>query len=256
MLRSIIVDDHLASRNILASYIEKTEGITLVHAFAEPLSALNYLQQDQQVNLVFLDIEMPELSGMDVLHQIEHNAIYGHPLVILTSGHTKYAVPAFKFDIAIGFMEKVYSYADFMDNIHKAMRLLPYLQPEKGVPTAYDNISVNKDFIFIRTCVNRREKFKKVAFDEILYIKGERNYVTIHAASVNFTLRFKLSDMEGLLQRNFIRIHKSYIINGSKIDLIDQNSVQLDNKTILPISATYRACLMERIGALVIKDAQ
>lgn len=256
MLRSIIVDDHAPSRNILASYIEKTEGIALLRSFEEPLSALNYLQLNQHVNLIFLDIEMPELSGMDVLHQIEHNEVYGHPMVILTSGHSKYAVPAFKFDIAIGFLEKVYTYGDFMDNIHKAMRLMPYLQHKKSITTHDEAVAVNKDFMFIRTYINCREKFRRVQFDQILYIKGERNYITIHLTTGHFMVRFKLLDIENLLEKNnFVRIHKSYIINYQRVDFIDQTHVQLDNKEVLPISNTYRKNLIDTIGALVIKDS-
>ena len=124
VLHCLIVDDQPACVDILSRYVERTKGLRLASTLLDGIAAFDYLQTHSEIHLVFLDVEMPAMSGFDFLKMLEQESSILLPLVILTTGHTEYATQGYQFDRVVGFLQKVVSYQNFLEMVQKAQRMI------------------------------------------------------------------------------------------------------------------------------------
>jgi len=226
MIRCLAVDDESYASDIIAAFINKTPFLTLVGTTTNAFEALN-LVQNGQVDLVFLDIQMPELTGIQFLK------ICGDKCrVILTTAYPEYALDGFDLDV-VDYLLKPISYERFYKAAQKAQQIIAPAQNEVVNQPATTN-----DFIFIKG--DTKNKFIKVNYNEILYIEGLKNYVSVYTANQRIVTYQALRELETQLpQPPFYRVHKSYIISLEKIKMIDGNTLYIGDQSI-PIGDTYK----------------
>lgn len=235
MIRCLAVDDESYASDIIATFINKTPFLELVGTTTNAFEALN-LVQEGKVDLVFLDIQMPELTGIQFL-----KICGGKCKVILTTAYPEYALEGFDLDV-VDYLLKPISYERFYKAATKAQQIIS--------PAQYDLINVpppasSNDFIFIKG--DTKNKFIKVNYDDILYIEGLKNYVSVYTASQRIITYQALRELEvDLPQPPFYRIHKSYIISLEKIKMIDGNTVYINDQSI-PIGETYKEAFFKII---------
>jgi two-component system, LytTR family, response regulator len=200
--------------------LEMMLGTTKVH---EATSAIG----DGNIDLIFLDIEMPELSGLQLLSSLPGQD-FG---VILTTAYQQYALAGYEYDV-IDYLLKPITFQRFLVAINKARKRMSVADDE------------NIDHIFVKA----EYKTKKLKFDDILYIEGLRDYIAFHLTGSKVLSLDSMRNMEAILPQNrFIRIHKSYIINREHIDFIEKGRIVVHN-TGLPIGDTYKANVSSKLG--------
>ena len=233
MIRCIAVDDEAYASEILATHIRKLPSLELIATTTNAFEALTMVQEGK-VDLVFLDIQMPELTGIQFLK------ICGHKCkVILTTAYPEYALDGFEHNV-IDYLLKPISFERFYKAIQKAELLF-----HPPVPVAEsENIALLQtptagiDYMFIKG--ESKNKFIKVSYDDILYIEGLKNYISIFTAEERIITYLTLREMELYLPKNrFYRVHKSYIVAIDKIRMIDGNSIFI-KENIIPVGETYR----------------
>lgn len=232
MIRCLAVDDEAYASEIIATYIHKTPFLTLVGTTTSGLGALNMVEEGK-VDLVFLDIQMPELSGIQFL-----KICGGKCKVILTTAYSEYALQGFDLDV-IDYLLKPVSYERFYKAALKAQQLII---PVTLAPNEKENVRVANtavDFMFIKG--DSKNKFIKINYNEILYIEGLKNYVSIYTTSAQRIITYQtLKELEEQLpQPPFYRVHKSYIVSTEHIKMIDGNTIFITDQSI-PIGDTYR----------------
>lgn len=232
MIRCLALDDEAYAADIIANYIKKTPFLTLVGTTTNPFDALTMVQEGK-VDLMFLDIQMPELSGIQFLK------ICGNSCkVILTTAYSEFALAGFDLDV-VDYLLKPIPYERFYKAALKAQQLLLSTRreadtDEKAIPM---NIA-NTEFIFIKG--ETKNKFIKINYKEILYIEGLKNYVSIYTANQRIITYQTLRELEEILPRPpFYRVHRSYIVSTEHIKMIDGNQMSIADQSI-PIGETYR----------------
>lgn len=233
-MKCIVVDDDEISRRVIEEYVNRTDFITLEKSFDNAVGAINYLQQGNEVDLILLDIEMPDMTGIEFL-----NSLAAPPIVIIVSSKEKYALKAFEYSVA-DYLLKPFTYARFFKAVAKAMELFgKSLNPEQG-----------QKEIFIK----RSSSLIKINYEDILWIEALENYVVIVSSSDKHTIHFTMKSIESRMPSNqFKRIHRSYIVNVAHIYSIEDNSVLVktaDGKKILPIGKSYRDKLLREINLM------
>lgn len=226
MIRCLAVDDEAYASDIIASFINKTPFLDLIGTTTNAFEALS-LVQDGKVDLVFLDIQMPELTGIQFLK------ICGDKCkVILTTAYPEYALDGFDLDV-VDYLLKPVSYERFYKAAQKVQQLIAPL------PNEIVNVqALSNDFIFIKG--DTKNKYIKVNYNEILYIEGLKNYVSVYTASQRIVTYQALRELETQLPHPpFYRVHKSYIVSLEKIKMIDGNTLYIGEQSI-PIGDTYR----------------
>jgi len=226
MIRCLAVDDEVYASDIIASFIEKTPFLELIGTITNAFEALGMVQ-DGKVDLVFLDIQMPELTGIQFLK------ICGDKCkVILTTAYPEYALEGFDLDV-VDYLLKPVSYERFYKAAQKAQAIISPPKEEASVVPSPQN-----DFIFIKG--DTKNKFIKVNYNEILYIEGLKNYVSVYTANQRIVTYQALRELETQLPHPpFCRVHKSYIVSLEKIKMIDGNALYIGEQSI-PIGDTYR----------------
>ena len=218
----IIVDDEQTARNILKKYIQDVPSLKLENEFKNAIDALEYIQ-NHNIDLIFLDIEMPKLSGISLAKIIENKT-----KVIFTTAHREFALEGYELNV-VDYLLKPFSFDRFLKAVQRVVKR----------ETQNTETLIN-DFIYVK--VNK--KMMKINFSELLYIEGLSNYIKIHTKNETLVVYDKLSVLANRLSSNsFMRIHKSYIINLKKVKLYTREYVEISNKHI-PISSTYRAGLL------------
>lgn len=231
MIRCIAVDDEAYAADIIADFINKTPGLFLAGSITDPFTALKLIQ-DGQIDLIFLDIQMPELTGIQFLKICGDNC-----KVILTSAYEEYAVRGFELDV-VDYLLKPIPYERFYKSVLKAKKLIAQSPVVQSVAGANEYIFVKGD---------TKNKFTKVDLKEIAYIEGLKNYVSVYTATQRLITYQTLREFEAQLPTSeFIRIHKSYIIPFSQIVSIDGNTVYLKNHD-LRIGDTYKEAFFKAI---------
>lgn len=241
-IRCIIVDDEPLAVALLADYVQKTPGMQIILRTSQVLEALQAVQEGK-ADLLFLDILMPELTGIQFMKIIRNSC-----KVILTTAYAQYALDGYEHDV-IDYLLKPITLDRFMIAVQKAKeRLLPApAHPEIGpVPTVVPLPAAMPTHIFIKT----EYRIQKVDLGAISYIEGMRDYIAIHTGAGKILSLESMKNMEDLLPPDqFIRIHKSYLINRDKIDYIERGRVVI-NKLYLPIGETYKERVMGKLGIL------
>ncbi len=231
----LIVEDEPLARNLLADYVKKTPSLQVVGTCANAMEALELLQK-HPVELIFLDIQMPEITGITFLKILQKK-----PLVIFTTAYSQYALEGYELDV-VDYLLKPITFERFLKAVDKAvMRLQSQHQPIVISPAA--TASDKPDFVFVKDGT----KMVKVMLDEILYVEGQKDYVTIHLSDKKITTLQRMKSLEEQLPADkFIRIHHSYIIALRAIDAVHRNDVQI-GKEMLPISDSYKKAFREFI---------
>ncbi len=233
-MNCIIVDDDKLSRRIIEEYVKKTESLRLVGSFANAMEAINFVSINQNINLIFLDIEMPEMTGLDFLKSL---AIM--PQVIIISSKEKYAFDAFDYNVT-DYLLKPVAYSRFFRSIDKAIKVF----------NKNSNSIEPQDSIFIK----RNLSLVKLKFEDILWVEALENYVSFYTDSEKFTIHFTLKAIEKKLPSNkFLRVHRSYIVNISAITSIEENNVIISTNNenhAIPIGKSYRDKLMQDINSI------
>jgi two-component system, LytTR family, response regulator len=225
-LTCVIVDDEPLARNLLTEYVRKIPYLQLVEVCASPLAAMDALRR-QPVDLLFLDIQMPEITGLTLLKVLQQK-----PLVVLTTAYSEYALESYDLDV-VDYLLKPISFDRFLRAVEKARQRQETSQPAPTEPPAPQ---APQPYIFVKDGT----KLVKVRLSDILYVEGLKDYVAIHTRQQKIVTLQRLKNLETLLPEHFfIRIHHSYIVSLEGIDTIHRDKVQV-GKVFLPISETYR----------------
>lgn len=233
-MRSIIVDDEPIARKILQEFVEQIDFLEVAGQFENVLKADVFLQANQ-TDLMFLDIEMPKLSGLNYLKNTNKK-----PLVIITTAFPKYAIEGYEMDV-IDYLVKPIAFDRFFKAVQKA----------KEYHSVKNNASENAptSYLFVRS----EKRIEKVELNDILYIESIGNYVNIFTEKKRFTAYLTLKGLESQLPNNdFIKIHQSYLVSLSKINAIEGNEIKIQNKS-LPISRNYKEALMQIVDDRLLK---
>jgi two-component system, LytTR family, response regulator len=239
MITCIIVDDEQHAIDILEHYVKQTPHLEHVASFTNPIEALQLLGQ-QKVDLVFLDIQMPELSGIDFI-----KAIHGKSKVILTTAYSEFALEGYDLYV-VDYLMKPIRLPRFLLAVQKAVE-----QINKGTETQHK--TKEDDYIFVKT--ESKGKLLKINLDEIDFIESMKNYVAIHRGGQKTLVYTSMKELEERLpKKQFIRVHKSFIIPISRITGIEGNMVRLKNVSAeVLIGESYKADLMEIIRGKMIQ---
>jgi two-component system, LytTR family, response regulator len=224
-LTCVIVDDEPLARNLLTEYVRKIPYLQLVEVCANPLAALEVLRR-QPVDLLFLDIQMPEITGLTLLKVLQQK-----PLVVLTTAYSEYALESYELDV-VDYLLKPITFDRFLRAVEKASQRkttgAPAPEPAGREPAA--------PYIFVKDGT----KLVKIRLSDILYVEGLKDYVAIHTRQQKIVTLQRLKNLETQLPADqFIRIHHSYIVGLEGIDAVHKDKVQV-GKVFLPISDTYR----------------
>ena len=234
-MECIIIDDDKLSRRILEEFINKTEGLSLKKSFSDAVEAINFLKIEEDVHLIFLDIEMPEMNGIEFL-----NSVKSQPQVIIVSSKGKYALDAFEYDVT-DYLLKPVTYTRFFKAIDKASSRI---ERSKSDITGKEEIFIKKNSTLVR-----------LKYDEILWIEALENYVIFNTFKEKYTIHFTMKAIEQKLPSvKFTRVHRSFIVNTSCIDIIEDNSVLVkteDGTRSIPIGKSYKEKLMKDINLII-----
>ena len=222
-LKCVIVDDEPIALEILTSYIDKTSQLELIKSCKNAAEALVFMQENT-ADIFFLDINMPEITGLSLAKIIDKKA-----KVIFTTAYREYAVDGFNLQ-AVDYLLKPISYDRFLQAIQK---IIPSKTAEKKV-----------DFMFVRS----ERKMVKINFDTILYIESLSDYVKIITPQKTIVTRENISSLEEKLAHdNFIRIHRSYIVSITKMTSYTNEFIEIENKA-LPISRSYKESVLQKLA--------
>lgn len=221
-IKCIIVDDEPLAISLLEHYVEKIPFLELVFSTENPILALEYLQKNDS-DLIFLDIQMPELTGINFMKIVGPDQKY-----ILTTAYSEYALEGYEHNV-VDYLLKPISFERFQKSVAKAQERFPFPQEE------------NTHF-FVKSSGQRH----RIGFNEILYIESIKDYVNIRTEANEFIVLDTLKSMENQLPERFVRIHKSFIVNLDKIKSIGAKKVILPEYEI-PIGESYRANLLDRL---------
>lgn len=229
-LRCIVIDDDPMALRLLEEHINNTAFLILLNLFNDPIEAANKLPREQ-VDLIFLDIEMPGMSGLELIDILESG-----PQVIIVSSKKDYVQEAFDYEVIDYLVKPVVSYQRFLKAATRARKNLQRLRGEKK----------GEESIFIKEGTLLLNIFLK----DILWLEAYGDFVKIHTIKKLHTVLSTLKSMEDKLPpQDFIRVHRSFIVRLDKVENIDQTNLQITKK-IIPISNSYRKPLMQRIKTL------
>jgi DNA-binding LytR/AlgR family response regulator len=233
-MRCIIVDDEPVARKIIREFTEQVPFLELVGEFENVAKTKAFLHTDH-ADLMFLDIEMPKISGLDYLKRSTVD-----PLVILTTAFPEYALEGYELDI-IDYLLKPIAFNRFLKAVQKAKEYneLRHTQP----------VAANPSYLFVRS----EKRIEKIELKDILYIESIGNYVNIHTEQKKILAYLTLKGLEAQLPANeFIKIHQSFLVPFSRISAIEGNQVFINNKP-LPISRNYREGVMRVVEQRMLK---
>ena len=234
-----VIDDEYHAIDTLVGYINKFPGLNLVGSNTNPLEAINEISNAAQVDIVFLDVDMPELSGLDVA-----DIISPYTSVIFTTAYPNYAVQAFEKN-GSDFILKPISFERFTKSVTKVQNLLR----SKNLA---DQHPVNEHF-FINPGIKGR--MIQLSYADILYIEGLKNYVVIYTTEGKYITYLSMREIEKAIPLSkFIRIHKSYIVNIDRIKSIDGNNVILAQSNELPIGISFKDSFINMINTMTLRS--
>jgi DNA-binding LytR/AlgR family response regulator len=225
-MNCIIIEDQPPAQRILQKYIADTGTLTLKGTFSDALQAMEFLKSEK-VDLIFLDIHLPRISGIDFLKSLPQP-----PPVILTTAFPNYALEGYELNV-VDYLLKPFSFQRFVKAISKVPSVTG--QPA-GQREMEDKQQIRKE-IFIKSGYEHI----KITVDDILYIKSDADYTEIHIPGKKMLSQQSLSYWtEILVPSQFVRVHKSYIINSSKIEKIVGNRIHLSDQTVIPVGRAFK----------------
>jgi len=235
-IRCLVVDDEELARALLGNFIGRLPNLELAASCANPLEAMAVLQQ-QPIDLLFLDIQMPELTGVEFLRTLQRK-----PIVVFTTAYAEYALEGYTLDVT-DYLLKPFSFERFVQAVNKAATMLQAKANAAGGTVHPAGATPAKDHILVKA----DHKVHRLKYEDILYIQSMREYAAFHTSTGRILSLGSLKNLEEVLPpERFIRIHKSYIVAISKIDTLEGNMVQV-GKEKLPVGASYREELVRRV---------
>lgn len=229
-LTCLIVDDEELARTLLENYISRLPYLKLVGKCSNPIEALQLLQH-QSVDLIFLDIQMPEMIGTDFLKSLSHK-----PMVIFTTAYTEYALESYELNV-VDYLLKPFPFERFLKAVNKASDLSKLKSNiESTSIISSEDAATEKNYILVKSGY----KVHRIYHTDILYIQSMREYVAYHTPTGRILSLGSLKQLEvDLPQDQFLRIHKSYIISKAKASILEGNMIYIGKEKI-PIGASYR----------------
>ena len=232
-MNCIIIDDDPLSRRVIEELVSKTDTLNLLASYTSAVDAINAFNTHDEIDLIFLDIEMPEMSGIDFLKTLKNP-----PQIIIISSQEKYALDAFEYDVT-DYLLKPVAYSRFY----------------KAVDKVYDRYKKNKieaqaNEIFIK----KNSTLVRLKFEDILWVEALENYVIFTTFKEKYTIHFTMKAIEQKLPSNmFTRVHRSYIVNIRNINIIEDNSIIIstnEGAKSIPIGKSYKDKLMNDINLI------
>jgi two-component system LytT family response regulator len=227
-MKAVAIDDEPIALDVIRSHAANVSFVELQAVFTNPFQALEFIQTTQ-VDLIFLDIKMPDMSGIEF-----YKSLSKKPLLIFTTAYSEHAVTSFEMD-AVDYLLKPFSLSRFIKACNKAHELYLTRNQKEG-----------PDHIFIKSGYGQ----EKISFSDILYVEAAGNYVTIYLGDKKILSRSTIQEMLSILPKDqFIRVHRSYIVAAKKIEKVDSDQINLGGNRI-PVSKAYRAGLLSAIKGL------
>jgi DNA-binding LytR/AlgR family response regulator len=232
MIRTIAIDDEPLALQLVSGYIEKTPDLQLLGKFDNPVDAAEFLS-DKEVDLIFVDIQMPDLSGIEFTRLINKG-----PKVVFTTAYEKYALEGYKLEVT-DYLLKPFSYEEFLAAVNKVKKQLRL--EEK----AESSVEANSQFLFLKSDY----KIRRINFNDILYIEGLKDYVKVYVQNspkpVLSLTSLKQLEIK-LPSGKFMRVHRSFIVNLEKIETIERSRIVF-GKEYIPVSDQYKEKFQEYI---------
>lgn len=229
MLNCIVVDDDEMSRRVVVHFIEKTKFLQLSKEFDNAIEAVAYLDEEH-VDIIFLDVQMPEMSGMDFINSFEKEID-----IILITSEQKYAVEAFEKKVT-DYLVKPIDYSRFLQAAQKAQSNIELKR----------TATVERREFYVRTDA----KIVRISYEKILFVEALADYVIIQTEAKKHIVHFTMKGIVNRLPVNeFVRTHRSYIVNLDKIEALEDNSLLIGEKYI-PIGASYKEALLDQLNFL------
>lgn len=236
MFKCYIIDDESHAIQTLRDYATDSGYLEVVGTSQDPVEAMKFINANKNIDITFLDIDMPEISGLEVA-----DIIYKNTAIIFTTGHAGYAVQGFEKNIS-DFLLKPISYQRFLKSLHKVVDQLETKVAEE---------TRNDSYFFVNPGV--KGKMLKINIDDVDYIEGLNNYILIHTPQNKHIVYLTMKEMEaGLKADIFIRVHKSYIVNINKVTMMEGNKISID-KVSLPIGLSFKEQLLKKINQNIIR---
>ena len=230
-MNCIIIEDEIPAQRILKRFISKIPSITLVDTFKAAIEANSFLNTNNAIDVVFLDINLPDMSGLDFIKTIKNP-----PAIIMTTAYPDYAVSSFELDTIVDYLVKPFSFDRFLKAINKA---------KNSVETPKEDIEAStEETIFL----NVDKTLHKLTLSAILFIESDRNYITVVTETQKLSYIDSLKNWTTKLpESQFIQVHKSFIINSEFVERISGNTIYVKNNKI-PIGRTYKQELLKTLG--------
>jgi len=226
-IKSLVIDDEPLAQRVIEKYAEDLPFLEILHKCDHAMDALELLKTNE-IDLIFLDINMPKLTGIEFLRTLKHP-----PLVIITTAYAEYAIQGYDLNV-LDYLMKPFSFERFVKAVQKAQETLLKRDQHEAEPVMQEQ--TEDDFIFIKSS----KKTFRVNFTDILFVEALGDYVKIFTTEKMIVSYQSMKNLEKLLPpRNFPRIHKSYIIAMSKVELIEGNHVKIRDRRI-PIGTNYK----------------
>ena len=233
-LTCVAIDDEPLARECIVNYVKDVDFLQLAGTGSNPLD-LTRLLDAQVVDLIFLDIQMPVMNGIDFLRMMTNP-----PMVIITTAYPSYALDGFQLDV-MDYLVKPITFSRFFQAVTKAKDYRQLL--DRSSAPEVSKTGAPAEYFFIKCDY----KYEKIYFTDILYIEAMQNYVAIHTTKGRYITLLYLKNIEqNLDRRSFIRVHKSYLVSIAKIDAIENNEVVIQSNRI-PISRNYREDVIARV---------
>lgn len=231
-IKTIIIDDEFPARKLLSEYASKIANIKLCGVCDNAVHALELLQ-NEEVDLIFTDIQMPDLSGMEFIRSLKNP-----PLIVFTTAHSEYAIDSYELE-AVDYLLKPISFPRFVQAVNKVQERIQLLRSKEC------ETKPEKDYFMVKADY----KLYRIDFVNILFVEGQSEYVTFHLKdNKKITAYYALKKLEEELpSRDFMRIHKSYIVSLANIESVEGNLVTIAGKK-LSIGKNYKDLLMDRLN--------
>lgn len=243
ILRCALVDDEPLALSLLESYVRKTDSLELCGSYSSAIQAMKSLPE-HPVDLLFLDIQMPELNGLEFSRMVSDNT-----RIIFTTAFEQYAIDGYRVN-ALDYLLKPISYNDFIEAVNKALQWFELRKKAETLDSVQTSLPTDSNHIYVKSDY----KIVQIELDKILYIEGLKDYIKIYTED-NPRPILSLTSMktmeEKLPSNRFIRVHRSYIVQKQKIKIIDKGRIVF-GKEYIPVSDSYKQELQNYVNEHII----
>jgi len=231
----IIIDDEEMAIKVIANHLELIPDFDIIGQFSNPVEAFQVLDS-RRVDVMFLDIQMPEIIGTSMLQMMKHP-----PLTVFTTAYREYALDGYELDV-VDYLMKPIGFQRFLQTISKIRERSKVFDKEMSTDLQKDN-----EYLFIRS----DRSFQKVRFDEILHIEAIRNHIKVVTDETTHMSIMPISEVEEKLPDSFVRVHRSFIVNAQKVTRFNNQEVK-NEKAEVPIGRSYKEEALDRLKILLL----